>query len=172
MASTSRLILEWNNLGLFPDTFKEFCLGLAKNSCLEKLDVQNNRLNAECASMLSNALTSNKALKSLGKCTLVTSTKTIRFIIYLCFAYLCLDLRWNEIGWQGGQYIYEALQNNNLIENIQLQGNCIPADLLQAIGKWFVKLQGLFSPSLPCCFFHKLNFFQTNVPHTICPVTR
>lgn len=44
------------------------------------------------------------------------------------------DIRWNEIGWQGGQYIYEALQNNNSLDNVQLQGNCVTGDLLQAIG--------------------------------------
>ncbi|XP_034247960.1 leucine-rich repeat-containing protein 45-like [Thrips palmi] len=107
-SSIKKLNLEWNSLGLFPDSFKDFCLGLAKNTCLEILDLQNNRLNPECASMLSNALTSNTALKSL-------------------------DIRWNEIGWQGGQYIYEAMQNNNSLDNVQLQGNCITGDILQAI---------------------------------------
>lgn len=107
-SSLKRINLEWNSLGLFPEQFKEFCSGLAQNSCLEDLDLQNNRLTPECASMLSNALSSNSTLKSL-------------------------DIRWNEIGWQGGQYIYDALQNNNSLDSIQLQGNCIPSDLSQAI---------------------------------------
>ncbi|KAK3928470.1 Leucine-rich repeat-containing protein 45 [Frankliniella fusca] len=107
-SSLKRINLEWNSLGLFPEPFKEFCSGLSKNSCLEDLDLQNNRLTPECASMLSNALSSNKTLRSL-------------------------DVRWNEIGWQGGQYIYDALQANSSLECIQLQGNCIPSDLMQAI---------------------------------------
>ncbi len=49
-------------------------------------------------------------------------------------AFLFIDIRWNEIGWQGGQYIHDALQNNSSLDSIQLQGNCIPSDLLQAIG--------------------------------------
>ncbi|KAJ1527459.1 hypothetical protein ONE63_007434 [Megalurothrips usitatus] len=107
-SSIKRLNLEWNSLGLFPDSFKEFCSGLAQNSCLEDLDLQNNRLTPECASMLSTALSANKMIKSL-------------------------DIRWNEIGWQGGQHIYDALQSNNSVNSIQLQGNSIPGDLLQAI---------------------------------------
>ncbi|XP_067005195.2 leucine-rich repeat-containing protein 45 [Anabrus simplex] len=106
--SLTRLTLEWNSLGVFPDTFVTFCDGLAVNQTLQVLDLRNNQLSSECAISLSNCLMRNKALRTV-------------------------DLRWNNLGWKGGQLLHTVFNSNQILTKLKLQGNCIPLELTMAI---------------------------------------
>nr|CAD7265544.1 unnamed protein product [Timema shepardi] len=104
----SRLSLEWNSLGLFPEQFSEFCEGLSLNMSLESLDLKNNQLPPEVARDLARAISSNKTLKYL-------------------------DLRWNNLGWNGGQLLQAALNKNTSLVKVKAHGNYIPQEIVQAL---------------------------------------
>ncbi|KAK7919512.1 hypothetical protein WMY93_010796 [Mugilogobius chulae] len=108
--SLSRLILEWNALGLWGDAFSLFCEGLASNSSLKQLDLRNNQINPQGASELSQALRRNSSLEML-------------------------DLRWNNIGLLGGRSILEALQKNKSLIQLEMAGNNIPSDIVRVLEK-------------------------------------
>ncbi|XP_029383458.1 leucine-rich repeat-containing protein 45 isoform X1 [Echeneis naucrates] len=103
-----RMVLEWNALGLWDDTFSLFCDGLASNSILTQLDLRNNQINHHGASELALALKCNTVLE-------------------------VLDLRWNNIGLLGGRSLLEALQKNKSIVQLEMAGNNIPSDILKAL---------------------------------------
>uniref|UniRef100_A0A1B6L7R6 Leucine rich repeat containing 45 n=1 Tax=Graphocephala atropunctata TaxID=36148 RepID=A0A1B6L7R6_9HEMI len=100
--------LEWNNLGLCLEGMAQFCNILATNHSLEVLDLRNNQLDSQSATLLAAALRKNTALRAL-------------------------DLRWNLMEQAGGQSFLTALQANKTLTTLRLQGNSISNDLLTAI---------------------------------------
>ncbi|XP_053722731.1 leucine-rich repeat-containing protein 45 [Synchiropus splendidus] len=103
-----RLVLEWNALGVWPESFSLFCDGLASNTGLKHLDLRNNQINHAGVAELARALRRNCCLE-------------------------VLDLRWNNIGLLGGRVLLEAVQKNTTILQLELAGNNIPSDTLKAI---------------------------------------
>ncbi|MED6258011.1 hypothetical protein ATANTOWER_001646, partial [Ataeniobius toweri] len=103
-----RLVLEWNALGVWEESFSLFCDGLASNNTLTHLDLRNNQINHQGASELALALRHNSTLEEL-------------------------DLRWNNIGMLGGRSLLEGLQKNKSIVQLEMAGNNIPCDLLKAL---------------------------------------
>ncbi|XP_008436416.1 leucine-rich repeat-containing protein 45 isoform X1 [Poecilia reticulata] len=103
-----RLVLEWNALGVWEESFSLFCDGLASNNTLTHLDLRNNQINHHGASELALALRRNSTLQEL-------------------------DLRWNNIGLLGGRSLLEALQKNKSVIQLELAGNNIPSDILKAL---------------------------------------
>ncbi|XP_045103819.1 leucine-rich repeat-containing protein 45-like isoform X2 [Portunus trituberculatus] len=103
-----RLSLEWNNLGVHPESFASFCGALAKNSCLQYLDLRSNQLSGEAASALAQVLMRNCSL-------------------------LSLDLRWNTLGVAGGKTLLEGLRNNRTLTLLNLIGNSITNDIISTV---------------------------------------
>ncbi|XP_005814417.1 leucine-rich repeat-containing protein 45 isoform X1 [Xiphophorus maculatus] len=103
-----RLVLEWNALGVWEESFSLFCDGLASNNTLTHLDLRNNQINHHGASELALALRRNSTLQEL-------------------------DLRWNNIGLLGGRSLLEALQKNKSVVQLEMAGNNIPSDILKAL---------------------------------------
>lgn len=64
----SRLVLDWNALGLWEEAFAVFCDGLASNATLTHLDLRNNQINHSGAAELALALRHNSTLEALGEC--------------------------------------------------------------------------------------------------------
>lgn len=106
--SLSRLVLEWNALGLWEEAFSLFCEGLALNPSLKQLDLRNNQINHQGASELAQALRRNGSLE-------------------------VLDLRWNNIGLLGGRALLESLQKNTCLVQLEITGNNIPSDTVKAL---------------------------------------
>ncbi|XP_068217464.1 leucine-rich repeat-containing protein 45-like [Palaemon carinicauda] len=104
----TRLSLEWNNLGLCPDSFAAFCESLGGNSILQYLDLRSNQLGADAASNLAQALMRNRSL-------------------------LSLDIRWNSLGGTGGKALLESLRFNKILTKLNLVGNNIPNDIINRI---------------------------------------
>ncbi|XP_030061041.1 leucine-rich repeat-containing protein 45 isoform X2 [Microcaecilia unicolor] len=63
--SIRRLILEWNNLGMWEDSFSIFCDGLGSNHFLQHLDLRNNQINHQGAGELAMSLKHNASLREL-----------------------------------------------------------------------------------------------------------
>ncbi|XP_059128289.1 leucine-rich repeat-containing protein 45 isoform X2 [Peromyscus eremicus] len=63
--SIQSLTLEWNNLGMWEDTFATFCGGVAANSTLRQLDLRNNQISHKGAEELALALKGNTTLQQL-----------------------------------------------------------------------------------------------------------
>ncbi|XP_019748196.1 leucine-rich repeat-containing protein 45 isoform X2 [Hippocampus comes] len=106
--SLTRLVLDWNALGVWDEAFAIFCEGLGSNSVLTHLDLRNNQINHHGMLALAQTLKRNSSLK-------------------------VLDLRWNNIGLLGGRCLLEALQSNHGVEQLELAGNNIPSDTLKAL---------------------------------------
>lgn len=100
--------LEWNNLGVWEDSFRLLCEGLTVNTGLETLDLRNNQLNYVAAQHLASALHSNKSLR-------------------------CLDVRWNNIGLIGGKALQNAVQHSQHLIKCEVTGNNLPSDLSNSI---------------------------------------
>ncbi|XP_012264971.2 leucine-rich repeat-containing protein 45-like [Athalia rosae] len=103
-----QLNLEWNSVGSHVDSFTKFCEGLTKNHNIQELDLRYNQISPYCAEALSKVLKWNKSLR-------------------------IIDLAWNTIGLQGGQLLLSEIQNNKMIIKLNLHGNCIPNNILEAI---------------------------------------
>ena len=43
---------------------------------------------------------------------------------------MSLDLKWNEIGIKGGEYIIEAIQLNTKLKNLDLSCNKVPEEMV------------------------------------------
>ncbi|XP_077184145.1 leucine-rich repeat-containing protein 45 isoform X2 [Paroedura picta] len=106
--SIRSLTLEWNNLGIWEESFALFCEGLGANSTLQRLDLRNNQINHQGAGELSMALKNNSSLQEL-------------------------DLRWNNIGLLGGRALLNCLHSNRALRQLELAGNNIPSDILKAV---------------------------------------
>ncbi|XP_069511417.1 leucine-rich repeat-containing protein 45 [Ambystoma mexicanum] len=106
--SIRSLTLEWNNLGMWEDSFSLFCEGLGSNHFLQQLDLRNNQINHQGAGELAVALNRNSSLQDL-------------------------DLRWNNIGLLGSRSLLNSLHNNKTMGKLELSGNNIPSDILKAI---------------------------------------
>ncbi|KAM9006629.1 leucine-rich repeat-containing protein 45 isoform X2 [Sarcophilus harrisii] len=106
--SIQSLILEWNNLGMWEESFSLFCEGLRANTTLQQLDLRNNQINHKGAEELAMALKNNSTLQDI-------------------------DLRWNNIGLLGGRAIVNCLSNNKTLRKLELAGNNIPGDVLKAV---------------------------------------
>lgn len=78
MNTVLRLVLEWNALGVWEESFSLFCDGLASNNTLTHLDLRNNQINHHGASELALALRRNSTLQELGEVELPTSVLTNR----------------------------------------------------------------------------------------------
>ncbi|XP_061471928.1 leucine-rich repeat-containing protein 45 [Rhineura floridana] len=102
------LTLEWNNLGVWEESFAIFCEGLGANCHLQCLDLRNNQINHQGAGELSMALKVNSNLQEL-------------------------DLRWNNIGLLGGRALLNCLRNNRALRQLGLAGNNVPSDILKAV---------------------------------------
>lgn len=106
--SIRSLTLEWNNLGVWEESFALFCEGLGANSNLQRLDLRNNQINHQGAGELSMALKVNSSLQEL-------------------------DLRWNNIGILGGRALLNCLHSNRALRQLELAGNNVPSDILKAL---------------------------------------
>ncbi|NXG73402.1 LRC45 protein, partial [Baryphthengus martii] len=106
--SIRSLILEWNNLGLWEESFSLFCQELGANNFLQLLDLRNNQINHQGAGELAMALKQNASLQKL-------------------------DLRWNNIGLLGGRALLNCLHSNKTLKRLELAGNNIPSDILKAV---------------------------------------
>ncbi|XP_015275847.1 PREDICTED: leucine-rich repeat-containing protein 45 [Gekko japonicus] len=106
--SVRSLTLEWNNLGIWEESFALFCEGLGANCTLQRLDLRNNQINHQGAGELSMALKNNSSLQEL-------------------------DLRWNNIGLLGGRALLNCLHSNRVLRQLELAGNNIPSDILKAV---------------------------------------
>lgn len=71
IVSFPRLTLEWNNLGVWEESFTVFCEGLGANHHLQMLDLRNNQINHQGAGELAMALKANSSLQELGKAGLL-----------------------------------------------------------------------------------------------------
>ncbi|XP_063149344.1 leucine-rich repeat-containing protein 45 [Candoia aspera] len=103
-----RLTLEWNNLGVWEESFTIFCEGLGANGHLQMLDLRNNQINHQGAGELAMALKANSILQEL-------------------------DLRWNNIGLLGGRALLNCLHSNRTLRQLELAGNNVPSDILKAV---------------------------------------
>ncbi|KAG8129137.1 hypothetical protein E2320_015832 [Naja naja] len=103
-----RLTLEWNNLGVWEESFTIFCEGLGANHHLQVLDLRNNQINHQGAGELAMALKANSSLQEL-------------------------DLRWNNIGLLGGRALLNCLHSNRTVRQLELAGNNVPSDILKAV---------------------------------------
>lgn len=65
-AAVSRLVLEWNALGVWEEAFSVFCDGLASNNTLSHLDLRNNQISHHGAAALALALRRCSSLEELG----------------------------------------------------------------------------------------------------------
>ncbi|KFQ40454.1 Leucine-rich repeat-containing protein 45, partial [Mesitornis unicolor] len=106
--SIRSLILEWNSLGVWEESFSFFCQGLGANSFLQRLDLRNNQINHQGAGELAMALKQNTSLQEL-------------------------DLRWNNIGLLGGRALLNCLHSNKTLKRLELAGNNVPSDVLKAV---------------------------------------
>ncbi|XP_058796378.1 leucine-rich repeat-containing protein 45-like [Phymastichus coffea] len=102
------LHVEWNNLGSREDSFGKFCDGLARNHCVEELDLRYNQVSTLCADALADALRKNRSLRKL-------------------------NLEWNSLGTTGGQKLLQALGHNTRLTSLSLKGSCVPSDICSAI---------------------------------------
>ncbi|XP_028571944.2 leucine-rich repeat-containing protein 45 [Podarcis muralis] len=102
------LTLEWNNLGVWEESFAVFCEGLGANGHIQYLDLRNNQINHQGAGELSMALKANSSLREL-------------------------DLRWNNIGLLGGRALLNCLHSNRALRQLELAGNNVPSDILKAV---------------------------------------
>ncbi|KAM3844590.1 leucine-rich repeat-containing protein 45 [Vipera latastei] len=103
-----RFTLEWNNLGVWEESFTVFCEGLGANHHLQMLDLRNNQINHQGAGELAMALKANSSLQEL-------------------------DLRWNNIGLLGGRALLNCLHSNRTVRQLELAGNNVPSDILKAV---------------------------------------
>uniref|UniRef100_A0A8D2J2T3 Leucine rich repeat containing 45 n=1 Tax=Varanus komodoensis TaxID=61221 RepID=A0A8D2J2T3_VARKO len=108
--SIRSLTLEWNNLGVWEESFALFCEGLRANCHLQCLDLRNNQINHQGAGELAMALKGNSTLREL-------------------------DLRWNNIGLLGGRALLNCLHSNRTLQQLELAGNNVPSDILKAVGQ-------------------------------------
>ncbi|KAM6317579.1 leucine-rich repeat-containing protein 45 isoform 2-T2 [Podargus strigoides] len=106
--SIRSLILEWNSLGVWEESFSFFCEGLGANNFLQQLDLRNNQINHQGAGELAMALKQNTSLQEL-------------------------DLRWNNIGLLGGRALLNCLHSNKTLRRLELAGNNVPSDILKAV---------------------------------------
>ncbi|KAG7277014.1 hypothetical protein CRUP_001640 [Coryphaenoides rupestris] len=102
------LVLEWNALGMWDESFSQFCEGLSANGALTQLDLRNNQITHQGASELATVLKRNVTLGAL-------------------------DLRWNNVGLLGGRSLLEALQHNQTLVQLEMAGNNVPSDALKAL---------------------------------------
>ncbi|XP_002731112.1 leucine-rich repeat-containing protein 45-like [Saccoglossus kowalevskii] len=102
------LVLEWNSLGMWENSFAAFAEGIASNNTLELLDLRNNQIGHDSAGELGVALQRNTTLKHI-------------------------DLRWNNCGLLGGRALLTSLQHNRSLTRIDMAGNNIPQDIVKAI---------------------------------------
>jgi Ran GTPase-activating protein (RanGAP) involved in mRNA processing and transport len=58
--------IEWNNLGSQADFFSKFCDGLAKNNCLEEIDLRYNQISTNCTDSITKVVIQNKNLKKFN----------------------------------------------------------------------------------------------------------
>nr|XP_056715431.1 leucine-rich repeat-containing protein 45 [Euleptes europaea] len=106
--SIRSLTLEWNNLGIWEESFALFCEGLGANGTLQRLDLRNNQINHQGAGELSMALKNNSTLQEI-------------------------DLRWNNVGLLGGRALLNCLHSNRVLRQLELAGNNVPSDILKAV---------------------------------------
>ncbi|KAK0168035.1 hypothetical protein PV327_001875 [Microctonus hyperodae] len=102
------LYIKWNALGIDKAAFDKFCDGLCINHNIEEIDLRYNQISSYSAEALSNVLRKNKSLK-------------------------IMNLAWNTLGFQGGQLILNGMKENNRIIQLDLRGNCIPMEIIEAI---------------------------------------
>uniref|UniRef100_A0A6J0VF87 Leucine-rich repeat-containing protein 45 n=1 Tax=Pogona vitticeps TaxID=103695 RepID=A0A6J0VF87_9SAUR len=106
--SIRSLTLEWNNLGIWEESFARFCEGLGANAQLQHVDLRNNQINHQGAGDLAMALKTNSTLQEL-------------------------DLRWNNVGLLGGRALLNCLHSNRALRQLELAGNNVPSDILKAV---------------------------------------
>ncbi|XP_070580295.1 leucine-rich repeat-containing protein 45-like [Ptychodera flava] len=106
--SLKSLVIEWNSMGMWENSFAAFAEGLAANNTLELLDIRNNQINHDSAGELAVALQRNTTLK-------------------------IVDLRWNNCGLLGGRALLTAMQQNKTLTRMDLTGNNVPQDIIKAI---------------------------------------
>ncbi|KRX05085.1 hypothetical protein PPERSA_06719 [Pseudocohnilembus persalinus] len=98
---------EWNKIGLDPEGVNAVAGFILGNRNIQHLGLANNKISGEDLDQLMNALPANNLLS--------------------------LDLKWNNLGTQGGQKINKMLDNNKKILYIDLNGNNIPDEILDDI---------------------------------------
>ena len=96
--------LMWNYLNEHTEDFDNLCEVIARGNSLIYLHLNNNKLNS---------------LQMGSICKILKNSPTI----------LLIDLRWNEIGVDGGKELTNALANNTVIQELNLTGNKISPEL-------------------------------------------
>jgi hypothetical protein len=102
------LSVEWNCLGIWEVGVRAFADSMALNQGLQELDLRNNKIGPDAASLLARCLKSNTTLQRL-------------------------DLRWNNLGIVGGRALLEMLKWNQRLLYVEVQGNEVPDDIARAI---------------------------------------
>uniref|UniRef100_A0A7S3GD04 Uncharacterized protein n=1 Tax=Palpitomonas bilix TaxID=652834 RepID=A0A7S3GD04_9EUKA len=85
------LYLDWNSIGAVPSIAKSFFAAVASSSQLEELDLRNCALSPSCLESLCHALAVSRSLRRV-------------------------DIRWNNLGRDGGAALLSALSQNVRIE--------------------------------------------------------
>uniref|UniRef100_T1JAG1 Leucine-rich repeat-containing protein 45 n=1 Tax=Strigamia maritima TaxID=126957 RepID=T1JAG1_STRMM len=101
------LILEWNNIGVYPEVVAAICEGLASNMNLQELVLRNNQISHVGVDEIAHALKKNSNLKILGTeiLSLAEALKINRSLIQL-------DLNGNNISIDTLNSIERALKYN------------------------------------------------------------
>ncbi|OQS07351.1 hypothetical protein THRCLA_00637 [Thraustotheca clavata] len=102
------LNLEWNCVGVLEHGIEALAEALAMNSTLTQLDLRNNSIGPDGATILATGLKRNRTLQEL-------------------------DLRWNEIGSVGGHALAEMLQVNRSLVRMHLMGNDVSMATIEVI---------------------------------------
>jgi Ran GTPase-activating protein (RanGAP) involved in mRNA processing and transport len=103
------LSLEWNCVGIWETGINAIADALSVNQSIEELDLRNNKIGPQSASILAHQIKHNTTLRRL-------------------------DLRWNNVGLVGGRALLDVLKWNKTVLYLELAGNEVPEDLLRAIG--------------------------------------
>jgi len=102
---------EWNNIGSDISGLVALHQLLKVNTTIEIVDLKNNRLTANCARIIADIIRDSNSVKKI-------------------------DLRWNEIGEEGGEQILASLQETKKRIVIDLNGNKLDEDTLAQINDY------------------------------------
>ncbi|KAI3647599.1 hypothetical protein MP228_007820 [Amoeboaphelidium protococcarum] len=102
------LSLEWNQIGLWETAMQSLADGIAINCSIQYLNLSNNKIGPDGCLALYEAMKSNKSLVNL-------------------------DLRWNNIGLNGGKQLVKMFHHNYTLLQLQVDGSEMPDDIQQSI---------------------------------------
>ncbi|EQC34605.1 hypothetical protein SDRG_07928 [Saprolegnia diclina VS20] len=106
--SVTSINLEWNCVGVLEHGLEALSAALAMNTTLTHLDLRNNSIGPDGATLLAAGLRRNHSLQEL-------------------------DLRWNDMGSVGGHALSEMLQDNHSLLRLHLMGNNVSMATLELV---------------------------------------